>query len=64
MEFSKNKETFRPLTNFKTLTGCIAFDEKIVAFDEVNGQFYITTKTKIYRLEPKGTGSFTPIRIW
>ena len=48
---------------FKCLPGDISFDERIIAFDDVNGQMYITTETKIYRLEQDGT-TFIPIRIW
>ena len=64
--FSGINEEFSPITNekmFKGLTRNIIFNEKIIAFDEVNGQMYITTANKIYRLEDDGL-NFTPVRIW
>ena len=48
---------------FKTLHGSIDFSENIVAFDEVNGQLFITTETMMFRLEQEGS-DFKPIRTW
>ena len=61
----KNENIF-PLTNkgvFKTLGRDIQFDERIITFDDVNGKHYVTTETKMYRLEYNGV-EITPIRIW
>lgn len=55
-----------PISNegmFKGLPNDIKFDERIIAFDDVNGQMYITTVNKIYKLEQDGS-SFNPVRIW
>lgn len=57
---------FEPLTNkglFKCLPRDVQFDEPIIAFDNINDQLYITTETKMYRLQQNGT-DFKPIRTW
>ena len=62
------KKTFHPIDNkgiFKTHEGIIIFDERIVAFDFVNDIQYITTETKMYRLEYKYPDPGPkPVRIW
>ena len=67
--FDNAKKTkFHPIDNkgiFKTLIGQITFDERIVALDTINDQTYITTETKMYRLEYKGSEPEPkPVRIW
>lgn len=62
----KSNGTIYPINNkgtFKGLPSDIKFDERIIAFDDVNGRMYITTVNKIYRLESDGS-SFNPVRIW
>ena len=64
MVFSKDENKFEPINNFKTSTGVkITFDEQVIALDVVNGQLYVTTVNKMYRLKQSGS-SVTPVRIW
>ena len=60
---NNSDDKFEPLINFKTIENCIKFDEQVVAFDDVEGQLYITTVTKMFRLEPNWP-KYTLVRIW